>query len=279
MSATGGSWAWIDDSGIYHSLDRPNLRIRTLGNLYSVPPLKGEDVVIASYPGEFWLPKQQTARRITLEHLVFDQQGVGSVVYNTLQELAQAYGIANQGTLVHYRPDGTVVSASAQVNGWTSARSDLGPFTPVQQGPTGIWYLAVVPFNLADPYFYGDTVTVGPTDISGGSGSQTLTHPGTVRGWKATFTWDGPCTNPTVTNSTNSWSLEVATTVASGKQLIVDCSAWTALNDGTSVIANVTHSGGFPFFMVEPGANALTISASGTSSGAQLTTAFSPPYF
>jgi hypothetical protein len=277
MSATGGTWAWTDDAGVVHSLNRPGLQTRTLTNLYSVPPLRGEDVVIASYPGELWLEKMQSARRIDLELLIYDQQGVLANVYATLQELAQAFGIHNQGTLTHYRPDGTVVSALAQVNSWVSPRTDIGPFAPKQQGPLGIWYIAVAPFNLADPYFYGATLTGGPTDISGGSGSQTVTHPGTVRGWKPVFTFTGPCSNPKVVNTANGYSVQALVSVPSGQSLVIDCGAWTATLNGTSVIGSITHSGGFPFMVFEPGANPLTITG-GTGAGATLATAFAPPY-
>lgn len=279
MSATGGSWAWTDDAGVVHSLNRPNLRVRELTNVYSVPPLRGEDVVLASYPGEVWLEKQHGARRVDLELLMFDATGNLASVYAVIQELAQAFGIHAQGTLTHYRPDGTVVAASGQVNGWTSPRSDLGPFTPVQQGPMGIWYLAKVPFNLADPYFYGSTVTVGPTDLSSGTAVQTLVHPGTVRGWKAVFTFAGPCTNPQVVNAANGYTLQALVTVASGHALVIDCGAWTALLDGTTnEIGTIVHSGGFPFMFVEPGSNSLTSTATGTGAGATVTSTFSPPY-
>ncbi len=276
MSATGGTFAWTDDAGVMHSLDRPGLRARTLTNLYSTPPLRGEDVVIASYPGEWWIEKQHSARRIDLELLIYDQQGVLSNVYNTLQELTQAFGIHTQGTLTHYRPDGTIVSASAQINSWTSPRTDNGPFQPVQQTPQGIWYVAVAPFNLADPYFYGATVTTGPTDISSGSAVQTVTNSGTVRGWKPVFTIAGPATSPKITNAANGWTLQVLVTVPSGQSLVVDCGAWTALLNGTSVIGSVIHSGGFPFLMLEPGSNPLTVT--GGSTGATFTTQFASPY-
>ncbi|MGH2512356.1 MAG: hypothetical protein ACRDGQ_06690 [Candidatus Limnocylindrales bacterium] len=277
MSATGGSWAWTDDTDVVHSLDRPNLRVRTLTHPYSVPPLVGDDVQLASYPGEFFLTKQHGARRISLELLLFDPDGFPANVYGVIQELAQCFGIANQGTLTHYRPDGSIVTAKAQVNGWTSARADAGPFNPVQQGPTGIWYIAVVPFVLSDPYFYGPSFSLGPTDISGGTGVQTLVHPGTVRGWKAVFSFAGPCTNPKVTNGANTWSVQALTTVASGQTLVIDCSAWTAMNGASNLIGSVVHAGGFPFMMIEPGSNVLSITG-GTGSPATLTSTFSPPY-
>jgi hypothetical protein len=275
MSATSGTFSWTDDQGVVHSLDRPNLRARTLTNLYSVPPLRGEDVPIASYPGEVWLEKQHSPRRIDLELLMYDQTG-GSV-FGIIQELAQAFGIHNQGTLTHFRPDGTTVSASAQVNGWTSKRSNAGPWNPVQQGLMVIWYLAVVPFTLTDPYFYGPPITV-TSDISGGSAVQSLTHPGTVRGHKPVFTFAGPCLNPGIVNAANSVSVQCLVTVPSGQSLIIDSGAWTAALNGVSVIGSIVHAGAFPFMFLEPGPNALTASG-GTGSPATITTTFAPPWF
>ena len=279
MSETAGTWAWTDDAGVIHSLDRPNLHVRKATNLYSTPGLRGMDVELASYPGEFWLEKQHGPRRITLELLMYDQGGVLSNVYNVMQELAQAFSIHNQGSLTHYRPDGSVVTALAQVNGWTTPRIDMGPWSPVQQGPMGIWYSAPVPFALSDPYFYGPTISLGPTDLSSGSATQTLVHPGTVRGWKTVFTFAGPCTNPQVSNAANGFSVQALVTVGAGHTLVIDCSAWTALVDGaTNVIGTIVHSGGFPFMEVEPGSNVLTATATGTAAGATVSTSFSPPY-
>lgn len=276
MSATGGTFAWTDDAGVMHSLDRANLRARALTNLYSVPPLRGEDVPIASYPGEGFLEKQHSPRRVDLELLIYDQAAVLSNVYDMILELGQAFGIHRQGTLTHYRPDGKVVSAQAQVNGWTSKRSNSGPFNPVQQGPMGIWYIAIVPFTLADPYFYGPAITT-TTDVSSGSAVQTVTHPGTVRGWKPVLTLTGAASNPEIANAANSVSVQALVTVPGGQNLIIDCGAWTALLNGTSVIGSIRHSGAFPFMFFEPGANPLTVTGGG--SGATLTTVFAPPYF
>lgn len=271
-----GTFAWIDDAGAIHSLNRPYLTVRKPTNLFSVPPLRGEDVVIASYPGEGWLEKQHSARRIDLELLFYHPDEL--YTYQMIQEFAQAFGIHNQGQLVHYRPDGTTVKATAQVNGWTSPRQDMGPFTPEAQTANALWWAAVVPFNLADPYFYGTTVTSGPTDLSSGTGTQVIVHPGTSRGWKAVFTFTGPCSNPKIVNAANGWTLQVLVTVPSGQSLVIDCSAWTALLNGTSVIGSVVHSGGFEFMMFEPGSNSLTVTGGG-GSGAALTTTFAPPYF
>ena len=256
-------WTWTDDQGAVHSLDRPTLRVRQMTGYKAAPPLRGTDVVVASYPGQVWLEKQHDARKISLELLIFDQSG-GDLT-PLLDELAAAFSAHARGTLTLYEDDGTILASAAQVSA----------YAPAPQTPAAQWWIAMTEFTLADPYLYGPTVTV-VTDVSSSPAVQNLIHPGTVRGWKPVFTLTGAATNPEIVNGANGVSVQALVSVPGGQTLIIDCGAWTATLNGSSVIGSIRHAGAFPFMFIEPGSNLLTIT--GGSTGAALTTVFSPPW-
>ena len=94
------------------------------------------------------------------------------------------------------------------------------------------------------------------------------------------LTFTGPIANPKLINLTIDggamFYVETLVTVASGKLLVIDCSAFTAANDGVNAIGSVRHSGAFEFFRLQPGVNSLRVTS--TSPGGSLAIAYSPPY-
>ena len=113
---------------------------------------------------------------------------------------------------------------------------------------------------------------------SGAAVTLNLTNPGTALAEKLTLDFLGPIVNPTMTNTTNGTSVTINVTVSGTKHLIVDTGAFTALNDGTSVIGSVTHSGAAPFLTLNPGVNALQISGAACTGSTLVTVSFAPPY-
>jgi hypothetical protein len=135
---------------------------------------------------------------------------------------------------------------------------------------------------LAD---YFGASPAGPWDMVGaivkGSGAPVtlnLTNTGTATAEKITIDCLGPIINPTITNTTNGTSVTVNTSVLGTKHLLIDTGAFTALNDGTNVIGNLTHSGALPFLTINPGANVLQISGSACTGSTLVTVTFLPPF-
>jgi len=108
--------------------------------------------------------------------------------------------------------------------------------------------------------------------------SVNITNPGTVRAEKITLDILGPATNPTISNTTNGYSLTINTAVAGGQHLIIDTGAYTAVNNGVSVIGSLVHTGGTAFMALETGVNTLTAIGSGCTGASLLTVSFATPY-
>jgi len=136
----------------------------------------------------------------------------------------------------------------------------------------------VADFQLSDPWFYAADVVDASRDVSVSPTVFPITHPGTVRGNRVVFDILGPAANPEIVNAANGVSVQCLVTVAATKHLIIDCDAWTALNDGVQAIGSIRHSGAYPFMYFEPGSNSLTWTATGLSAASRLTTTFKPPF-
>lgn len=229
------------------------IRVRTMTGAFALPPLRGNDIPSAYATGQRWLPKVHDERTITLEMLIPQQGQFANSpddwpgIQATLDTLAQLFGQYFQGDLIEYLPDSTSRTALAQVNAWAPASVDVG----------GYMYIGTVTFMLADPYFYMDEVTLTGLNSSGPS---TLTHPGTVRGNNMVIVFTS-ATDPVLTNTTNGDTLTISPLPGGG--VTVDCENWTCgtYEGDNSQINLVAHTGDFAFFVLEPGANVLTVSS------------------
>lgn len=236
------------------------------------PQLRGEDAPFTGLPGSRPMGKVADSKPITLALWVNSLNESGTVTESTnrkqarknLETLYALFGKRSQQALVRYLPDGT--SRTAQ------ARSRVSAFTDETSGEA---FGLVVDFDLADPYMYGSDVvvtgatTASPTDL-------TLVHPGTIWGWKLVLDFTGPISNPRITNVGNGQYVEALVAVASTKHFLIDCAAFTALNDGANAIGSIRHSGAVPFLEVDPGSQILRVTS--TTPGGSLTATFSPPY-
>jgi hypothetical protein len=105
-----------------------------------------------------------------------------------------------------------------------------------------------------------------------------VTNSGTATAEDITLDILGPVTNPQVVNATTGTSVAFTGAVASGKHLLIDTGAFTALNDGANVTGSVTHAGAVPFLTLAPGVNALSIYGSVAAGSPTLTVSFVAPY-
>jgi hypothetical protein len=248
--------------------------VRTLDAAEDFPGLRGDDLAVPNLPGRRWKPKLPDARRMGLALLITDQNASGGLTEPTAQRQAQAnldairttFAKPGQYALVHVLPDGSSRTALAEV----------ADFRATEQRGGRQAFLAVVDFDLADPYFYGPDLVDLDRSIASSPTAFALVNPGSVRTSGVVLDFTGPISNPRFTNGTNGLYVECLVTVAAATHLIVDCKAFTAANDGLNAIGSIRHSGDFRWMILEPGSNAISVSA--TSPGGTLTSTIDIPY-
>lgn len=241
------------------------------------PALRGENIVVPSILGRRQMRKRFDQHRLTLALWVQPLDASGALVEPTnarqtrvnLDALYALFGIRTEGALVRVMPDGSERTATAEVVSVGNITDELG------HEAIGI----VVDFLLADPHFYGtainesQAIAASPTDFA-------ITHPGTAPTHRTVLTFTGPISNPRLANLTldagGSFYVECLVDVAAATDLVIDCGAWTALNDGVNAIGSIRHSGAFEFFRLNPGSNSLRVTA--TTPGGSLDIDYSPPY-
>lgn len=251
--------------------------VRKVDGVDELPPLRGENRVVPAITGRRFARKRMDQTRLTLALWVQSMNAAGGLTETTnarqvranLDSLYALFGDRTAGALVRVMPDGSERTATAEVvaignleDGWAGEAIGL-----------------TVDFLLADPVFYGAPATATQA-IAASPTNFTLTNPGSTSTHRPVLTFTGPIANPRLANLTidagGAFYVEALVTVASAKQLVIDCSAWTALNDGVNAIGSIRHSGAFEFLRLEPGANSLRVTAS--SPGGSLAIAYSPPY-
>lgn len=251
--------------------------VRHVDGVDELAPLRGENRVVPAITGRRWARKRMDQKRLTLVVWVTSANAAGGLTETTNQRQTRAnldalhalFGDRTAGALVRVMPDGSERTATAEVvaignleDGWAGEAIGL-----------------TVDFLLADPLFYGAPATATQV-ISASPTNVTLTNAGSTSTHRPVLTFTGPVSNPRLANLSvdpgGAFYVEALVTVASAKQLVIDCGAWTATNDGVNAIGSLRHSGAFEFFRLEPGANSLRVTAS--SPGGSLAIAYSPPY-
>ena len=150
---------------------------------------------------------------------------------------------------------------------------NLVEFQP--QGKLNVYNL-VVEFLLASPMWLAQTsTTVGPTNLTTNPQNVAVTNPGSYRAEGAVLTLTGEIVDPVLTCS-SVW-VKYTGTVAAGTSLVIDCSAWTALNDGADVSGDISHEGDLIWLVIPPGVQTVRMDCA-SMSGATITVAFKAAY-
>lgn len=247
--------------------------VRAIDGAEDLPALRGENIPVPNLPGQMYAPKLPSSKRLALALHVTNMDAAGGLTSPSQLRQAQAnlemlrklFSIPGLGSLVHVLPDGSSRTAQAEAVRFQSVEPEYGRHA----------FGAIVDFELADPYFYGANVVVGPTSIAASPTDQAFTNPGEQRTNRIILDFVGPIANPRVTQTTTGIYVECLVTVASSKHLLIDCALFTATNDGVNAIGSIRHSGDFRWMLVEPGAQTLRVTAT-TPGGTLTTTAVAP---
>lgn len=239
-----------------------------------LPQLRGEDAPFTGMAGRRPLGKLPDSKTFTIGLWVMGDDPVtepttATKTRATLDALLAVLVLRVQQALVRYMPDGSTRTAMAEV-------VSIGQF---EDPASGELIGLAVEFLLADPWWYAAAVLVpdpDPITIAASPTAVSLAHPGSVPTHRISIDLVGPLSNPRITNTTTGGYVECLVTVAAGTHLVIDCEAYTALNDGANAIGSIRHSGGFPFLELVPGTNDLEITATDLGGTFQLT--FEPPY-
>lgn len=254
--------------------------IKTLGGRSGVPPKRGSNFAVPYRPGKLWRPKTPDERTLSLAMWVIgaDEDGVvppagtdqRALFNENWRMLKRLFFTDNEQIALtkRWRESSGLLSATAlaELN---------GTMEPTMLGRNGASF--VVDLLLADPFFYGDTIITDPIAVGG---SEVAENAGDYRVFKGTIRFNGPLTNPRLTNTSVAPDVYVQYTgvIAAAHYVELDVDLFTAYTDlGVNVIAGITHDGARRWMELALGSNTLELTASAGTGNATFT--YEEPYF
>lgn len=144
-------------------INGPNVRIGQITGQFGLPQLRGANWIAQGATGEIFVPKLHGAHDIILPLIVRDiPNGISQSIFDQI-----AIWAANrtQGDLANILDTGTR-TAQAECTGWT--QTDMTS--------AGLTFAGLATFHLADPWFYGPTVTATVTPTNTGTCGAVVTN-------------------------------------------------------------------------------------------------------
>lgn len=249
-------------------------KVRALGLDESLPGRRGENVIVPGVAGQTYVAKDLEQRTIDMlmwvkAHGTAGGAWAASDMGNNINTLLGLFG--GDGTHTLTRTRGTTA-----LTGTVEVRT-------VRLTPGGAYhYDMAVSMVMPDPLWYAASATVATTPFSSVPVNLSVTNAGTYQAERAVIAIacgpGGSLTNPTITCG-STW-VKYTGVIAANETLSIDCGAFTATKNGTSVLANITHNTAYTRWLIIPkGKNDVTVSADGISHTLDLTVTFSAPYF
>ena len=135
-------------------INGPNIRIGQITGQFGLPPLRGANWIAQNATGELFVPKLHGGRDIILPLIVRDTpNGISQSIFDMIAGWAAT---RTQSTLANILDTGTR-TAMAECTGWT--QTDMTS--------AGLTFAGLLTFHLADPWFYGPTVSGSVTPNAG----------------------------------------------------------------------------------------------------------------
>lgn len=255
------------------------------GARYDLPPRRGENIKLAYRIGTIHRPKLPDSRIVNLVMWVTGTDpATGLSTGDSRLRFNDSWDFLRR---LVWKPNGAQVTLTRRwwltVSGVPTlvsadAKAEIADtMTPTMTGRHRADFTMTL--LLADPYFYGNQVTVNlpkGTPVS-------VNNPGHDTAGSSNFQVDliGPLTNPVLTNATptpNVWA-KYGAVIPSGQTVTLDIPTFQATAVGTSpgnVIGFISHSGSRNLMGLAQNANLLTLTAdSGTGSAV---VRYRPPY-
>lgn len=227
-----------------------------------LPALRGDNAVIPHMDG-----------RLDVDQL-YDQRKINMGLYSSAASLAglesshdalrQLLGVAKPRKLERIMADGSIREAWAK------------PMNLQVKRVSPLAMKLTVDFVLASPYFRATAKTTVTETVGSSPINFTLTNPGTAEDRTALITLTGPMTNPKlintlqdpVTGGTKTVWLGYTGVIGDGENVYINVAALTCYNSSIVNLLNLlSHGGDDAFLVLMPGANALTVQASGLGGG------------
>lgn len=232
-----------------------------------MPERRGGNVLIPFMNGRVHVEKQYEQRSMMLGlEVVESTRAALEAKMDTVKALL---GRRSLGTLSQTLEDLSVRSCQAEYTGDLS----LTPVSPLS-------VRMVLEFVMPDPFFRGATLISNTTVINVSPKTYTITNTGTAEESNPTIVLTGPLQNVVITNVTNGSVLTYTGTIASPRVVtIVRSGLDYAVTDdlGANLIGSVSHSGGAAFFVLDAGANSLSV-VDATHTTGSVKVEFFPPY-
>jgi hypothetical protein len=266
MSTTVEFW---DVNGT--SLNTLAWNIETLTGRSKAPLLRGDDIQVPYRPGAIWREKTPDSRVLTLAMWVLGCNSDGTLP--SMSTRAKFNENRDALTRLFYHPEAQLSLTKrwltgAGVQSATALAELVGDMDPTMIGNDGAQF--VVDLKLADPYFYGVS-SVFNLGVTTGA----VTNLGHDRIKKGLLRFNGPLTNPRLTNSTPNpdiW-VQYAGVIAGGDWVELNIDLFTAKNQaGTTVISAISHDGAKRWMELLVGSNSMALTADAGAGNITLTT-------
>lgn len=271
--------SWLVDDVPLNSFCR---NVDDLTSKYGTPPLRGSNSLVSYRNGNLWMPKTPDVYTKQLGMWISGRGENGEVTaigkelqfqknMHELQRLLYTYGRRQVKLTKRWRnpldPE-EILEASTMAE----VREALAP----KLEPGAISARMVVPFELVDPYFYGDVETaILEKDVA-----NAIVVKGDVPSIRITVEFIGPLANGRVTNSSSTpdhW-VQVGSAIAVDDSILLDTEDFQAFrtSDDGNMISAVTRSGSKEWMEFMPGTNVLTLTS--TSGAGTATVNWRPVY-
>jgi len=234
-----------------------------------MPEKRGENIQVPFLDGRLLVEKEFEQRSMTLG-LEVTRESI-EALEAAMDAVKTLFGRRSLGALAQTLENLSVRMAQAEYTG----DLNLSRISPVSAR-------LALDFTLPDPFFYSDTLVTDTHTIDASPKTYTITNPGSADVRKPKITLTGPLSNPEINNLTNDVSVKYNGTITSGHYVVIDIDAetgeYTAVTDlSANVIGNVTHEGSAALFVLDAGANNLSVT-DGTHTTGTVGIEFYPPY-
>ena len=247
----------LDDLGI----------VTQVSDSLMMPERRGDNVLIPFRDGRVFVEKQFEQRSMSLGLEIVEE--TLSALESKMDTVKALFGRRSLGTLSQTLEDLSVRTLQAEY---------AGDLNLTRVSPVSV--RMILEFVAPDPFFRGSVLVSNTTVINASPKAYTVTNTGTADERNAKIVLTGPLQNVVITNVTNGCVLTYTGTIASPRVVTIETvnGMYVATDDlGANMIGNVTHEGDAALFVLDAGANSLSV-VDATHTTGSVMVEFYPPY-